>query len=72
MCRSNPQQVIPSTPVTASYVTQGRVEYESTIPQGTDEGLDLWEAKYWLQDLKERDYSCDCTVIKSGLFGRSI
>jgi len=25
-------------------VTQGRVEYESTIPQITDEGLDLWEA----------------------------
>jgi len=27
---SNPQQVTPSTPVTASNVTQGRVEYEST------------------------------------------
>ena len=25
-------------------MTQGRAEYESTIPQGTDEGLDLWEA----------------------------
>jgi hypothetical protein len=39
-----PQKGIPSTPVTASHVTQGRVEYKSTIPQGTDEGLDLWEA----------------------------
>ena len=28
----------------ASHVTQGKVEYESMIPQGTDEGLDLWEA----------------------------
>jgi len=25
-------------------VTQGRVEYEPTIPRGTDGGLDLWEA----------------------------
>jgi hypothetical protein len=25
-------------------MTQGRVEYESTVPWGTDEGLDLWEA----------------------------
>ena len=25
-------------------MTQGREEYKSTIPQGTDEGLDLWEA----------------------------
>jgi len=25
-------------------VTQGRVEYESTTPRGTDEGLDLREA----------------------------
>jgi len=25
-------------------VTQGKVEYEYTIPQGTDDGLDLWEA----------------------------
>jgi len=24
-------------------MAQGRVEYESPIPQGTDEGLDLWE-----------------------------
>jgi len=24
-------------------VTQRRVEYKSTIPQGTNEGLDLWE-----------------------------
>ena len=37
-------QGIPSTTVTASHVTQGRVEYESTIPRGTDEGSDLWEA----------------------------
>jgi len=44
MCRSNPHQGIPSTTVHASHVTQGRAEYESTIPQGTDEGLDLWEA----------------------------
>ena len=26
-------------------MTQGRVDYESMIPRGTDEGLDLWEAK---------------------------
>ena len=26
-------------------MTQGRVEYESTIPRGTDMGLDLWEAE---------------------------
>jgi hypothetical protein len=25
-------------------MTQGRVEYESTIPRGTDEGSDSWEA----------------------------
>jgi len=25
-------------------VTQGGAEYESMIPQGMDEGLDLWEA----------------------------
>jgi len=25
-------------------MTQGRVEYKSMIPRGTDEGLDLWEA----------------------------
>jgi hypothetical protein len=34
---------MPSTTVTAFHVTQGRVEYESTIPQGTDKGLDLRE-----------------------------
>jgi len=28
----------------ASHVTQGKVEYESMIPRGTEEGLDLWEA----------------------------
>jgi hypothetical protein len=44
MCHSNPQQGIPSTHVTTTHVTQGRAEYESTIPRGTDEGLDLWEA----------------------------
>jgi len=44
MCHSNPHQGIPSTTVTAYHMTQGRVEYESTIPRGTDEGLDLWEA----------------------------
>jgi len=35
---------MPSTTVTASHMTQGRVEYEFTIPQSMDEGLDLWEA----------------------------
>jgi hypothetical protein len=43
MCRSNPHQGVHSTTVTASHVTQGRVEYESTIPRGTDEALDLGE-----------------------------
>jgi hypothetical protein len=28
--QSIPQQGIPSTPITASHVTQGRVEYETT------------------------------------------
>jgi len=37
-------QGISSTNVTASHVTQGRAEYESTIPRSRDEGLDLWEA----------------------------
>ena len=41
---SNPHQHVPSTTVTTSHVTQGRVEYESTISQGMDKGLDLWEA----------------------------
>jgi hypothetical protein len=53
-------------------VIQGRVEYESVIAQGMEEGLDLWDVKYWLQDLKERDHSGDCTLIKSGLYRRSI
>ena len=44
MCRSNPHQSIPSTTVTASHVTQGRVKYESVIPRGMGGGLDLWEA----------------------------
>ena len=35
---------MPSTTVTTSHLTQGRVEYESTIPRSTDEGLDVWEA----------------------------
>jgi hypothetical protein len=35
---------MPSTTVTASHVTQGRVAYESVIPRGTDGGLDLREA----------------------------
>jgi hypothetical protein len=43
-CGSNPQQGTPSTPVTASSVTKGRVEYVSMIPEGTDKGLDLLEA----------------------------
>jgi len=34
---------MPSKTVTVSHVTQGTVEYESAIPEGTDEGLDLWE-----------------------------
>jgi hypothetical protein len=32
VCRSNPQQGIPSTIATAFHVTQGGVEYESTSP----------------------------------------
>ena len=44
MCCSNRHHGVPSTTVTASHVTQGSVEYESKIPQGMDEGLDLWEA----------------------------
>ena len=35
---------MPSTTVTASHVTQGIGEYESTIPRSSDEGLALWEA----------------------------
>jgi len=34
----NPHQVILSTTVTASLVTQGRAEYKSTIHRGTDKG----------------------------------
>jgi len=45
MGRSNPNQGIPSTTVTASHMTQGRVEYESTMLLGTDKGLDLWVVK---------------------------
>ena len=51
MCRNNPHQGIPSTTVTAPHVTQGRVDYESTIPRGTDEELDLWEAPYVLGEM---------------------
>jgi hypothetical protein len=47
-CRCNPHQGIPSTTVTASHVTQGSVQYKSTIPRGTDKGLDLWEVHLWL------------------------
>jgi len=43
MCCGNPLQGISSTTLTASHMTQGRAEYESTVPWGTDEGLDLWE-----------------------------
>jgi len=32
-----------STTFTASHVNQDRVEYEFTILQSMDEGLDLWE-----------------------------
>ena len=32
VCRSNPQQRLPYTLVTASHMTQGRIEYESIIP----------------------------------------
>jgi len=44
MCHSNPHQGVPFTTVTTSHVTQGRVEYESIIPRGMDEGLDIREA----------------------------
>ena len=44
MCRGSPHRGIPSTTVIVSHVTQGRAEYKSTIPRGTDKGLDLWEA----------------------------
>jgi hypothetical protein len=44
MSRGSTHQGIPSTFVTASHVTQGGAEYESMIPRGMDEGLDLWEA----------------------------
>jgi len=44
LCRSNPHQGVPSTTVTTSHVTQGSVEFKSTIPRSADKGLDLWEA----------------------------
>ena len=65
MCHSNPHQVIPSTNVTTSHVTQGRVEYESTIPQGTDEGLDLWEAvslSWWQQKINHKSLPINTRV----------
>jgi len=40
-------------------VTQSRVEYESTIPRGTDEGIDLWEAygyETWCHTLKKEHW----------------
>jgi hypothetical protein len=42
---SNTQKGIISTSCTASYMTQGRVEYDSTVPRVKDEGLDLWKAR---------------------------
>ena len=40
---ATPIRVYPPQLLTTSHMTQGRVEYESTIPWGKDEGLDLWE-----------------------------
>jgi len=56
MCHGNPHQGVPSTTVTASHVTQGRAEYESTIPQCTDEGLDLWEAAVKVNSICRGNY----------------
>ena len=42
--RDFPHQGTPSTIVNASHMTQGRAEYESTIPLGNSEGLDLRQA----------------------------
>jgi len=44
---------MPFTTVTAPHVTQGRVEYESTIHRSTDEGFDLWEAQQILRNQHE-------------------
>ena len=44
MCRSKPHQGMPSTTVTGSHVTQGKVENEPTISRGMEERLGLWEA----------------------------
>jgi len=41
MCCSNSHEGVPSTTVTASHVTQARLEYKSMIPPGTEEALDL-------------------------------
>ena len=40
---------------TTTHVTQGREEYDSMIPQGTDQGLDLWQTivERTLCDLEE-------------------
>ena len=46
MCCGNSPQGIFSLTVTASHVTQGRAGYESTLPRGTVEGLDLWYPIY--------------------------
>jgi hypothetical protein len=50
VCLSNRHQSMPSAYVNASNVTQDRVEYESTTPRGTDEGLDLWES-FFMEDV---------------------
>jgi hypothetical protein len=57
VCRSNPQQSIPSTTLTAFHVTQGTVEYKSTIPRVTDEGLDFWEATWGMVCLTFGDWT---------------
>jgi hypothetical protein len=44
MCSGNTQQGVPSTPITMSHVTQGRVEYKSKTPWSLDIGLNLWKA----------------------------
>jgi len=53
LCRRNPHQGIPSTTVTASHVTQGRVEFESTIPQVRKRGWiygRLVDKETWVYD----------------------
>jgi len=46
-------------------MTQGRVEYESMIPRGMDEGLDLWEASELNSNKHSKNQSpltflCEC------------